>query len=158
MERLWAPWRVGYITGEQKIDGCLFCVTFGERMDEENLILHRGETCFVIMNRYPYNNGHLMVVPIRHVGEVSGLTAEEQVEILSLTGRCITAITTVMHADGFNVGMNLGKVAGAGVADHLHLHIVPRWGGDTNFMPVLGETKVISEGLSETYKKLKGVF
>lgn len=158
MEHLWAPWRMEYLTGEQKVDGCLFCVKFGEARDEENLILCRGETCFVIMNRYPYNNGHLMVVPIRHIGEISGLATVEQVELLALAGHCTMVMTTVMHAEGFNIGMNLGKVAGAGVADHLHLHIVPRWKGDTNFMPVLVETRVISEALSETYKKLKKVF
>jgi ATP adenylyltransferase len=158
MERLWAPWRITYLTGEEKIDGCLFCVKFNEIDDEENLILYRGETCYVIMNRYPYTNGHLMVVPVRHVGEVSELTVEEEVEILSLAGRCTRTMKMLMHADGFNIGMNLGRVAGAGVADHLHLHIVPRWNGDTNFMPVLGETRVISEGLRETYNKLKGVF
>ena len=158
MERLWAPWRIKYLTGVEKIEGCLFCVKFGETNDEENLILYRGKACYVIMNLYPYTNGHLMVVPVRHVGGVSELTTEEQVELLSLAGRCTKTITMVMHADGFNIGMNLGRVAGAGVADHLHLHIVPRWNGDTNFMLVLGETRVISEELRETYNTLKGVF
>lgn len=157
MERLWAPWRMPYITGEHKVEGCVFCRILSERKDEEHRILLRGQTCFVIMNLFPYTGGHLMVVPMRHVAEVSDLGPAEQTELLELAGRCTTAIRQRMRAQGFNLGMNIGKTAGAGVLDHIHLHIVPRWNGDTNFMPVLGDTRVISEALDDTYNKLKGV-
>lgn len=157
MERLWAPWRMPYITGEHRVGGCVFCTILSEQRDEEHRILLRGQTCFVIMNLFPYTGGHLMVVPVRHVADISDLEPPEQVELLQLAGRCTTAIRSRMKAEGFNLGINIGKTAGAGVLDHLHLHIVPRWNGDTNFMPVLGETRVISEALDDTYSKLKGV-
>ena len=157
MEKLWAPWRMEYIL-QEKPEGCIFCDKPKEKRDRENLILHRGQECFVIMNYYPYNNGHLLVVPYRHTGDLAGLTALERVEMISLLGRCTEILTQAMHSQGFNIGMNLGRVAGAGVDDHLHFHIVPRWNGDTNFMPVAGNTKVLSQGLIESWETLRRYF
>jgi ATP adenylyltransferase len=155
-ENLWAPWRIDYIKGGgAREKGCIFCNRLKEDRDRDNLILTRGEHSFVIMNRYPYNNGHLMVTPNRHVGDVSKLKSEEVLEIFSLMTASMEAISRSMNPDGFNIGMNLGRVAGAGVDDHLHVHVVPRWDGDTNFMPVLGEVKVISEHILSTYDTLK---
>lgn len=138
--------------------GCFLCENPRQEDGVANLILHRGRHCFVIMNLYPYNNGHLMVAPFRHVGELQDLTAEEIAEAGQLTKLCIAALERTMHPHGYNIGMNLGRVAGAGVEDHVHLHIVPRWSGDTNFMPVLADTKVVSESLREGYRRLKAAF
>jgi len=157
MDRLWAPWRIEYILKFQD-EGCIFCTKPAENHDTKNLILHRGEFCFVIMNYYPYNNGHLMVVPYRHISELTNLSEMENKEIMELLTRCTEVLKQKMSPHGFNIGMNLGAVAGAGVKDHLHLHIVPRWNGDTNFMPIAGHTKVISEALEQTWKKLKEGF
>ena len=156
---LWAPWRLEYILGEKE-SGCIFCsrVQQSPDNDEKNLILTRGETCFVIMNRYPYNNGHLMVVPYRHTGDLTELTPAENQEIMAMLQQTLQVLTEAMTPDGFNIGLNLGKVAGAGVDDHLHFHIVPRWDADTNFMPVIGDTRVIPEALNATYRKLLAVF
>ena len=158
MKNLWAPWRIEYIEMPKHDEGCIFCQKPQQNKDEENLIVFRGKTCYVIFNRYPYNNGHLMIVPFKHTGELSQLSAEEKLELMDLLILSQKALTEVMSPHGFNIGMNLGLVAGAGVKDHLHFHIVPRWNGDTNFMPVLADTKVISEGLDDTYRKLKPVF
>ena len=159
MERIWAPWRMKYVSGaaaKEVPEGmCVLCLKWQEREDTENLILHRGETCYIIMNLFPYSNGHLMVLPFRHTADVSGLSEAERLELFALTQKGIEALTRALRPDGFNVGMNLGRVAGAGIADHLHIHIVPRWNGDTNFMSVLGEARVISEGLLDSYRKLK---
>ena len=157
MYRLWAPWRMAYITGESQknVRGCIFCLKPKQKNDAKNLILLRGKEAFVIMNLYPYNNGHLMVAPYRHVGELEKLTDSELLEMINLARRCQKAMAATMRPDGFNLGFNLGRTAGAGIADHIHLHLVPRWNGDTNFMPVLAGTKVISEGLLQTYRKLK---
>lgn len=158
-ENLWAPWRIDYIKGDgPKEKGCIFCNRLKEERDRENLILARGKHSFIIMNRYPYNNGHLMVTPNRHVGDITKLTEDEVLEIFSLVTGSTDAISNAMNPDGYNIGMNLGKVAGAGVDDHLHVHIVPRWNGDTNFMPVLGDVKVISEHILSTYDTLKSNF
>jgi len=154
MERLWAPWRMAYIEVPQQ-QGCVFCAKAGEEQDREQLILHRGRRCFLIMNLFPYNNGHLMVAPYRHTADLIGLTGEEQAEMMGLTRYCVRLLGEAFRPDAFNIGMNLGKTAGAGVADHLHMHVVPRWNGDTNFMPVLGETKVLPDALHGTYDKLK---
>jgi ATP adenylyltransferase len=154
MKRLWAPWRMVYIKGATKASGCLFCRTARSTKDKENLLLHRGRLSFVIMNRYPYNSGHLMVAPYRHVPALEELSDKESADLLRLAGKCLQVLNKSMKPEGYNVGMNLGRVAGAGVLGHLHLHIVPRWGGDTNFMPVLGDTKVVAEALEETYQKL----
>jgi ATP adenylyltransferase len=138
-------------------DGCLFCdlPAAGEDKDEANHLLARGKVSFVLLNAFPYNPGHLMTAPYRHVGDYEELTAEELAEIMDLTGRAIRAIKQESGPHGFNLGMNLGQVAGAGIADHVHLHLVPRWGGDTNFMPVVGQTKVLPELLGETYQRLR---
>jgi ATP adenylyltransferase len=154
MERLWAPWRMAYIE-VTATPGCIFCAKPQEADDREQLILFRGEHCFVIMNLFPYNNGHLMVAPYRHTADVVGLSAEEQAEMMRLTRYCVGTLKDAFRPDGFNIGMNLGKTAGAGIADHLHMHIVPRWDGDSNFMPVLAETKVLPDALFSTYDKLQ---
>jgi len=157
MEKLWAPWRMEYIL-QEKPSGCIFCDKPKQDRDRENLSRHRGAGCFVIMNFYPYNNGHLMIVPYRHIADLAALTAAEQSEMMTLLGRCTTILTQQMRPHGFNIGMNLGRTAGAGIDDHLHFHIVPRWNGDTNFMPVTGHTKVLSQGLQESWDSLKPWF
>ena len=155
MQRLWAPWRMEFIAGE-KGDGCFLCEAGGAdgESDRGLLVLERGAKAFVIMNRYPYNNGHLLVAPIRHGGEFCEMTTEESAEVMALAQRWQGVICEVMKAEGFNVGMNLGACAGAGVADHLHLHIVPRWTSDTNFMPVIADVHVVPQALRELYDKL----
>ncbi len=157
LDILWAPWRMEYILQEAE-KGCIFCDKPKETADRDNLILYRGETTFVIMNRYPYNNGHLMVVPLRHLADLGEMNAEERLEMMSLTASCVEILRTAIHPQGFNIGMNLGAIAGAGIDDHLHMHIVPRWQADTNFMPIIGHTKVVSEGLWETYDRLRHHF
>ncbi len=157
MDTLWAPWRMEYIKSE-KPQGCIFCTKPKERDDEKNLIVARGETCFVIMNYYPYNNGHMMVVPYRHISELKELSTEERAEMMALLARSTEVLKTQMAPHGFNIGMNLGKAAGAGIDDHLHMHIVPRWSADTNFMPVLGHTKVVPDALRTTWKELYDLF
>jgi ATP adenylyltransferase len=160
-ERLWSPWRMAYIRGGgDGKGGCIFCdlPAAGEEHDEENHLLARGKLSFVMLNAFPYNPGHLMVAPYRHVGRYGELTADELAETMAFAGTAIAALEEDSGADGFNLGMNLGQVAGAGIADHLHLHLVPRWGGDTNFMPVVGHTKVLPELLAETYQRLRPRF
>jgi len=157
MERLWAPWRMKYIVGEEN-DRCIFCLPEGDNDDRSELILCRGSKSFVMMNRYPYNNGHVMVVPYRHVGHIEDLDDAESLDLTKLIRHAVTSLRKVLNPHGFNVGMNLGQVAGAGIVDHIHVHIVPRWDGDTNFMPVLSDTKVINEELEETYDKLREKF
>lgn len=152
MKSVWAPWRISYITGEKK-NGCIFCITVRENKDRENLILYRGETGFIILNRYPYTNGHLMTVPYRHTSRLEDLNETERLELTNLTIKSIEVLK-IIRPDGYNIGMNIGKVAGAGIEDHLHFHIVPRWNGDTNFMPVIGDVKVMPEYLDETYRVL----
>ena len=154
LERLWAPWRIEYIMG-RKPPGCIFCDKPAEHKDDDNLILHRGKYNFIIMNAFPYNNGHMMVVPYRHTATLSGWLPEEQAELLRLADLAVELLKKTMRPDGFNLGINMGLVAGAGVADHIHLHVVPRWNGDTNFMPVISDTRVISEAWRATYEKLK---
>jgi ATP adenylyltransferase len=155
LETLYSPWRMAYISSADKSPGCIFCEFPKKNQDEVLLILHRGKTCFIIMNAYPYNPGHLMVVPYRHVADYEKLTDEELLEMHRLAGDCITAIRKAMAPHGFNMGINLGRIAGAGVDGHVHLHIVPRWSGDTNFSTVVGETRVLPEALPVTWGKLK---
>ena len=155
-ERLYTPHRMAYIKGEGK-DGCPFC-DIPQLPDEQGLIVARGEAAFVVLNLYPYNAGHLMVVPFRHVSAYDDLTPEETVELATLTQHALRAIRHASGAQGFNVGMNLGSVAGAGIAAHLHQHVVPRWGGDTNFMPVVGHTKVLPQLLPDTRDLLAGAW
>jgi ATP adenylyltransferase len=158
MDRLWTPWRLAYVTEAGTVTpGCIFCDALA-RGDAEPLIVHRGRAVFVILNKFPYNNGHLMVVPFRHVGWLADLTAEELTEFMLLAQRAEAALAGVYHPQGFNFGVNLGKAAGAGVLDHLHLHVVPRWSGDTNFMSVVGETRVLPEELPRTADRLRAAF
>lgn len=159
METLWTPWRIGYIVGE-KPQGCLFCLKqqAARDKDAEHFILHRGHTCFVLLNLYPYTNGHLMIAPYQHVGSIELLDKDSLSEMGLLAQVSVVALRKALAPDGFNIGMNLGKSAGAGVADHLHLHLVPRWAGDTSFMSVLADTRLIPEALSRTYQALAQVF
>jgi ATP adenylyltransferase len=143
---------------DKKKSGCLFCDMFSQNDDEKNLIVHRDELAFVIMNKFPYNSGHVMVLPNRHIGEMDDLTDDELFGLFDNVRKCRRALDKVMGPDGFNIGINLGTVAGAGVPGHLHAHIVPRWDGDTNFMPVFGEARVISEHLESTRQKLAKAF
>ena len=156
MKRIWAPWRMEYIASEKRPGRgtCFLCNDAGN--DDAALVLVRKPAAFVIMNRYPYSNGHLMVAPNRHVGKIEELTDVELLEMMSLVRAVSVVLREEMSIDGLNVGINMGKAAGAGLEEHLHIHVVPRWFGDTNFMPVVGETKVISEHLYATYNKLKG--
>lgn len=157
MEHLWAPWRMAYI-GVPQPEGCIFCSKPEAGDDREQLILRRGRHCFIIMNLFPYNNGHVMVAPFRHTADLVGLSGEEQAEMMTLTRFAVRAVGEAYRPEGYNLGMNLGRTAGAGVADHLHMHVVPRWNGDTNFMPVLGEAKVLPEALYGSYDKLLETF
>jgi ATP adenylyltransferase len=157
MKRLWAPWRVEYIR-QEKPQGCIFCDKPKEKQDVENYILFRGRLNFVIMNAYPYNPGHLMVVPYRHIGKLEDMTPEERNEHYEIVSRSVGILRETTGTANFNIGMNLGRVAGAGIDDHIHTHIVPRWNGDNNFMPVIGETRVISESMRDIYNRLKEKF
>ena len=157
MEQIWAPWRIEYIRGE-KPDGCILCDKPKENNDVVNYILYRGEKNFVMLNAYPYNPGHLMVAPYRHVAKLDELTEEERHEQVDMVSRCIEVIREAFNPGGFNIGINMGKVAGAGIEEHIHTHIVPRWQGDTNCMPVIADVRVIPEALAEIYGKLEGKF
>jgi ATP adenylyltransferase len=154
MEYLWAPWRIEYIQRAAK-GGCILCQKPGENNDEANFILYRGQHNFIILNAFPYNPGHLMVAPYRHIANLQNLRDEEAKEHFDIVKKSLGLLREVMEPAGFNIGLNLGKVAGAGIAEHLHTHIVPRWQGDTNFIPVLSNTKVVSEALDATYQKLR---
>lgn len=154
MEQIWAPWRIEYIVKAEQSD-CFLCQKPKEDEDESNLIIYRGESNFIILNSFPYNPGHVMVAIYRHVGRLEDLTDLESEEHVRLVKRSIKLLRAVLNPAGFNVGINLGRVAGAGVEDHIHTHIVPRWQGDSNFMPVVSNTKVLPEALAATYKKLK---
>ena len=157
MEHIWAPWRVEYIQSE-KAGGCILCEKPKQDTDAANYILYRGLSSFVMLNGYPYNPGHLMVAPYRHVANLEELTGDELHEHFEIVCRSIEVLKKVYHPAGLNVGMNLGRVAGAGIADHIHTHTVPRWQGDTNFMPVVSGTRVIPQALAATFKKLEGRF
>jgi ATP adenylyltransferase len=150
---LWAPWRLEYIAQADEQEGCVFCeAAAGD--DQEKLVVHRGERAFVVLNKFPYSSGHLMVAPYRHVGEFGDLTDEEALEVHRLAERGLAALAETYRPQGYNLGWNLGRIAGAGVVDHVHLHVVPRWAGDTNFMPVLADVKVLPEHLAETRRRL----
>jgi ATP adenylyltransferase len=157
VKQLWAPWRLEYVGRADEQDGCLFCRA-AEGGDEEGLVVHRGREAFVLLNRFPYASGHLMVAPLRHSGEFTELGEGETLEIHRLASEGIGALAQLYSPQGYNLGWNLGRVAGAGVVDHVHLHVVPRWLGDTNFMPVLDDVKVIPEHLEETRRKLAGAW
>ncbi|MEE8302054.1 MAG: HIT domain-containing protein [Candidatus Tectomicrobia bacterium] len=156
-EAVWAPWRMDYILSE-KAAGCIFCDKPRQQRDAEHHILWRGDTAFVLMNRYPYNNGHLMVAPHVHVPSLTDLDAPQRAELFELTARCEQVLQQALNPEGFNIGLNLGAAAGAGIAEHLHMHIVPRWAGDTNYMTVIGEIRVIPQHLDETYRLLASYF
>lgn len=154
---LYSPWRLDYILSHKE-EGCIFCQKPAAADDEKHLILHRGQHCFVIMNLYPYNNGHLMVVPYRHVSRLSSLPAEELTDLFLTVQLTEHVLDSVYHPDGINIGLNLGKAAGAGIDEHLHVHLVPRWSGDANFMSVVGGIRVIPEAYERTYHLLKEQF
>ena len=161
MERMWNPWRMVYIrSAKKKSKGCIFCNKFrlGAKKDRADLVLWRGERACAMLNLYPYTNGHLMVTPLEHTGNLEELDGETLREMMLLVSHSIRALRRVMQPDGFNIGVNMGKVAGAGVEDHVHIHIVPRWNGDTNFMPVFGEVRMIPELLRQTYDRLLVAF
>lgn len=151
---LWAPWRLEYIQQADEQEGCLFCLAAESDDDEAALIVHRGRHALVLVNKYPYASGHIMVAPVRHVGDFAELSDDEALELHRLAGQGMGALAQLYEPQGFNVGWNLGRIAGAGVVDHVHVHVVPRWAGDTNFMPVLADVKVIPEHLSETRRRL----
>jgi ATP adenylyltransferase len=151
--QIWAPWRLEYVQAADEERGCIFCLA-RDGDDAERLVVHRGERAFVLLNKFPYASGHLMVAPVRHVGEFGELEDEEALELHRLAASGVAALAETFGPQGYNLGWNLGRIAGAGVIDHVHLHVVPRWAGDTNFMPVLADVKVLPEHLSETRRKL----
>jgi ATP adenylyltransferase len=154
MKHLWSPWRLEYLT-RSKTDGCIFCHAAQDDKDRENLVLFRGDRAFLILNRYPYNNGHLMVVPYSHTSTLESLDAPILTDMMLLLNRALAALRVAMQPDGFNVGLNLGRVAGAGIESHVHIHVVPRWLGDTNFMPIVGDVRVVPQTWLQTYDQLK---
>lgn len=162
MEKLWSPWRSQYIdsfNSSEKNDACIFCEMQNKNVeDKKNLLVNKSKLTFTVLNLFPYNNGHLMIVPYRHIDSLELLTAEENSEIMYQLQLAQKALKQIYNPDGFNLGANLGRVSGAGIADHIHFHIVPRWNGDTNFMPVLGEVKVISQDLLVTKEKLLSAY
>ncbi len=158
MKQLWAPWRMDYIVSDEKGSDCIFCPGKTRSKDEDRLILHVDSEVVVIMNRYPYVNGHVLVAPNRHVADPAGLDDRELLALISTVRRVTGVLRAEMHPEGFNMGMNLGCAAGAGIEDHLHLHVVPRWNGDTNFMTVLDDVRVIPEHINKTYRRLLPYF
>ena len=158
MDRLWSPWRMEYVSTAVDADGCIFCAALEGKDDELTHVLYRGSDAFVLLNAFPYNTGHVMVAPTLHVGELSELTSDARSALMELTNSTIDVIRDAMSPEGFNVGINLGRAAGAGIPGHVHVHVVPRWGGDTNFMTVTGQTKVLPEMLADTATKLRPGF
>ena len=158
MEILWAPWRMEYVSSDNKKGGCIFCPCDDRGQDEKRLILFMGNRSIVLMNRFPYINGHLLVAPLRHVSTLDTLLPEEKLDLITVVEKSIGVLKEVMNPEGFNIGLNLGKVAGAGVEEHIHFHVVPRWIGDTNYMTVFGEVMVIPEHIQATYRKLVRFF
>jgi ATP adenylyltransferase len=157
VDYLWTPWRYSYVTEGDRPSGCVFCQAAGLASDRENLIVHRAEHNFIILNRFPYTNGHVMIVPYAHVSSLSALTEDALLELMRLARQAERHLRAIYHPDGLNIGLNLGRSAGAGIADHLHMHVLPRWAGDTNFMTVTGETRVLPEDLPATWEKLSAV-
>jgi ATP adenylyltransferase len=156
--RIWAPWRLRYVSNARKQDDCVFCVKPEEGDDREALIVHRGERCYVILNLYPYTSGHLMVAPFEHVGGLQDIEPSVTAEMMDLAQQAIRRMEDVYRPEGFNLGVNQGRVAGAGVEGHIHLHVVPRWAGDNNYMPVIADTRVMPQSLEESYDALQGGF
>ncbi len=158
MKHIWSPWRMKYIEKHIKVEGCVFCNEQAKADSAENLIVLRGKNAYVILNRYPYTSGHLMVIPFVHVSNLEELDAETRAEMIELTSRCTTILRKTYKTDSFNVGINIGEAAGAGVLGHVHIHIVPRWAGDTNFMSAVGGMRVLPESLEDTYQRVKEAF
>lgn len=154
MRQIWAPWRMAYIQRDEQTSGCALCQSWVSHDDAAHYILYRGKRAYIMLNLYPYNNGHLMVVPYEHVASLEDLETETLTELMVLVNRSLAALREAMAPDGFNIGVNLGQAAGAGIHEHVHIHIVPRWEGDTNFMPLLAQTRVIPEMLEDTYAHL----
>lgn len=153
MDKLWAPWRIKYVS-QKKESGCLFCKIHKQKKDKKNLIIFRSLHCFAVLNRFPYNNGHILITPYKHTSKLEKLNEKEFTDIYKVTLKIKKMLTNILNPSGFNIGFNIGEDAGAGIVNHLHLHLVPRWKGDTNFMPVLSKTKIISESLEDLYQKL----
>lgn len=158
MNHLWSPWRMKYIENHEKQAGCVFCIAQAKADDAENLIAFRGKNAYVILNRYPYTSGHLMAIPFEHKSNLEELDTETRAEMIELTSCCTTVLRKIYRTESFNVGINIGEAAGAGVLGHVHIHVVPRWAGDTNFMTTLGETRVLPEALEDTYRRVKERF
>jgi len=158
MNHLWSPWRMKYIENSEKENGCVFCNAQAKVDSAENLLTFRGKNAYVILNRYPYTSGHLMVIPFEHISNLEQLNAETRAEMMELASRCTTILRKIYKTESFNMGINIGEAAGAGVLGHVHIHIVPRWPGDTNFMSTTGETRVLPEALEDTYKRVKEGF
>jgi ATP adenylyltransferase len=156
--RIWAPWRLAYVKDASKDTECIFCAKPAEGNDEETFIVHRGERCFVILNTFPYTNGHLMVAPFEHLGRLQDLDSDTVAELMALASRAMAIIEETYGPEGYNVGFNQGRIAGAGFDSHIHMHVVPRWAGDTNYMPVLADTRVMPQSLEQSYAALKGKF
>lgn len=154
MNHLWSPWRMSYILDNKNKEGCVFCLALDNTDGFENLIIHRGQLSYVILNRYPYTSGHLMVVPFEHCATLQDLASDIHAEMMDLVSRCVEVLTIAYQAQGFNVGANLGSAAGAGIPQHVHFHIVPRWDGDTNYMSAIGGIRVVPEALDETYQRI----
>jgi ATP adenylyltransferase len=155
MDYLWTPWRYAYITGADKVEGCIFCQKLALNDDEKALIVHRGKHNFIILNAYPYTSGHVMVLPYQHTDELQKLEPEAAREMMDLTQTLEGVLRSLYHPDGINLGMNIGKAAGAGVRGHIHMHVLPRWVADANFMTVIGETRMLPEELAVTWKRMK---
>lgn len=159
MDQLWAPWRMEYILNEiDKNEGCIFCDFSAKDEDQKNLIVYRSSKCYVILNKYPYNNGHVLVVPYQHTGDLLDLDDATLLDMQQTIRKTVQVMRKIIHPHAMNIGLNMGRIAGAGIDDHIHYHIVPRWDGDTNFMPVISGTKVVSESLQVTRKKLADEF
>jgi ATP adenylyltransferase len=159
-QRIWAPWRLSYVkdAGKDDAEECIFCTKPASGDDQQALIVHRGERCFVILNLFPYTNGHLMVAPFEHTARLQDLDPATAAELIGFAQRSIDRLEAVYEPQGFNLGVNQGRIAGAGFAEHIHLHVVPRWAGDTNYMPVIADTKVMPQSLEESYEALRGGF
>ena len=158
MKVLWAPWRMEYVSSDNNKGECIFCTGDDRSQDERRFILFIGNRSIVLMNRFPYINGHLLIAPLRHVSTLNALSPEEKLDLITMVEKSIGVLKEVMNPEGFNVGLNLGKIAGAGLEDHIHFHVVPRWNGDTNYMTVFGEVRVIPEHIQATYRKLLPFF
>jgi len=155
MDHLWSPWRMNYIQQHEQPTGCIFCMAAQQEDSSENLVVARGKVSFAILNRYPYTSGHMMVVPYLHVPSIEELDSPARSEMMELVNQALGVLRTVYHPEAFNVGANIGAAAGAGIAEHVHIHIVPRWGGDTNFMTTIGNTRLIPEDLAESYRRIR---